>query len=103
MPPTLSYSAALVLQALDQGFRYGFQIMQATELPSGTVYPLFRRLEAGGLVSSHWEDEAEAHAEGRPARRYYALTREGSAALEEARSRIRQQAGLFAAAERAEQ
>ncbi len=98
--PALSYSAALVLQALDQGHRYGFQVMGATELPSGTVYPLFRRLEAGGLVRSTWEDEAEAHALGRPPRRYYALTPEGSAALEEARARIRDQARLFGAESR---
>lgn len=93
----LSYSAALVLEALDQGHRYGFQIMGATHLPSGTVYPLFRRLEASGLVSSSWEDEEEAHALGRPPRRYYRLTPRGSAALDEARVRIRNQARLFGA------
>lgn len=96
----LSYSAALVLQALDQGHRYGFQVMGATELPSGTVYPLFRRLEAGGLVRSTWEDEREAHGHGRPPRRYYALTSEGAAALEEARARIQDQARLFGAESR---
>jgi DNA-binding PadR family transcriptional regulator len=93
----LSYSAALVLQALDQGHRYGFQVMGATRLPSGTVYPLFRRLEAAGLVSSTWEEEEEAHADGRPPRRYYRLTSEGSTALDEARVRIRDQARLFGA------
>jgi PadR family transcriptional regulator PadR len=98
--PTLSYSAALVLQALDQGHRYGFQVMGATELPSGTVYPLFRRLEAGGLVRSTWEDEEEAHGHGRPPRRYYVLTPEGASALEEARARIRDQARLFGAESR---
>lgn len=92
----LSYSAALVLEALDQGHRYGFQVMGATGLPSGTVYPLFRRLEAGGLVRSTWEDEEEAHALGRPPRRYYRLTPGGAEALEEARVRIREQTRLFA-------
>lgn len=96
MPTTLSYSAALILQALQQGYRYGFQVMRATELPSGTVYPALRRLESARLVASRWEDEAEAHELGRPARRYYTLTSEGAAALEEAGGRIRAQARLFA-------
>ena len=91
----LSYSAALVLQALAQGHRYGFEVMRVTGLPSGTVYPLFRRLDAAGLVESKWEDEDEAHADRRPARRYYQLTAAGSTALDAARSRIMEQGRLF--------
>lgn len=91
----LSYSAALVLQALSQGHRYGFEIMRVTGLPSGTVYPLFRRLNGAGLVESRWEDEDQAHADRRPARRYYQLTPEGTTALETARSRIMEQGRLF--------
>lgn len=97
-PPSgpLSYNAALVLQALVQGHGYGFEIMSVADLPSGTVYPLLRRLEASGLVESRWEDEERAHAEGRPARRYYEATGAGEAALAEARERIAsQQAALF--------
>lgn len=95
MAPT-SYNATLVLQALSQGFGYGFEIMRATDLPSGTVYPLLRRLEAAGQVASSWEDAAIAQSEGRPARRYYRATDEGMAALAEARERIRaQQRALF--------
>lgn len=84
----LSYNAALVLQALTQGSPYGFEIMRVTDLPSGTVYPLLRRLEAGGLVRSRWEDETEATDEGRPARRYYEITGEGEQALAGALDRI---------------
>ena len=51
----LGYNAAVVLQALVNGHRYGFEIMRAAELPSGTVYPLLRRLEAAELVRSRWE------------------------------------------------
>ena len=91
----LSYNAALVLQALSQGLGYGFEIMRATHLPSGTVYPLLRRLEAGGLVDSSWEDAEKAHDEGRPPRRYYSATKEGAAALAEARARLRAQQALF--------
>lgn len=92
----LSYNATLVLQALAQGHRYGFDVMRVADLPSGTVYPLLRRLEASGLVRSTWEDENAAHAEGRPARRYYEPTAEGESALAEARARIAaQQTSLF--------
>ncbi len=73
----LSYNAALVLQAIVQGHRYGFEIMRAAHLKSGTVYPLLRRLEAAGLVASEWEEAADARDEGRPPRRYYAATRGG--------------------------
>jgi DNA-binding PadR family transcriptional regulator len=58
-------------------------------LPSGTVYPALSRLERDGLVKSAWENEPDAHAEGRPARRYYKLTAPGVKALAEATSYYR--------------
>jgi DNA-binding PadR family transcriptional regulator len=92
----LSYNAALVLQAMTQGNRYGFEIMRVVGLPSGTVYPLLRRLEAAGLVRSDWENEENAHADRRPARRYYQPTEQGEVALAKARARIaEQQAAVF--------
>ena len=92
----MSYNAALVLQAMAQGNRYGFEIMRVVGLPSGTVYPLLRRLESAGLVCSEWEDEGQAHSDRRPARRYYKATAKGEAALVAARSKIaEQQAALF--------
>jgi PadR family transcriptional regulator PadR len=91
----LSYSAALVLEAMAQGHRHGFDIMGATRLPSGSVYPLLRRLEAAGLVESRWERVAEAHDEGRPQRRYYSPTLDGRAALRQARERLIAQQSLF--------
>ena len=92
---SISYNAALVLQALAQGFGFGFDVMRVTQLPSGTVYPLLRRLEDGGLVTSRWEEEARAHDEGRPARRYYELTGLGTTALATAKERISTQRALF--------
>lgn len=94
-PAPLSYNGALVLQALVQGRRYGFEIMRATGLPSGTIYPLLRRLEASGLVSSSWEELQEAHEEGRPPRRYYRVAGPGRTALAEARQRLMAQQALF--------
>lgn len=87
--PYLSYTMALILQALDSGYRYGFDIMDITGLPSGTVYPALRRLEESALVRSKWEKQAIAQRELRPARKYYELTKAGSTALSEAAARFR--------------
>ena len=56
--------------------RYGYDLMKASGLPSGTLYPMLSRLQEQGLVSSAWEP-AGTDASGRPARRYYRLTDEG--------------------------
>lgn len=91
----LSHTGLYALQALATGSRFGFEVMDATALPSGTIYPALRRLESLGLVDSAWEDDEEARAEGRPRRRYYTLTPEGRAHLSEARARARVVARLF--------
>ncbi len=83
----LSHTAALILQTVDQGCSYGFDIMDATGLPSGTVYPALRRMETEGLISSQWESEKKAVAEQRPARKYYRITRAGSEVLEQSQKR----------------
>src|ERR1044072_6306060 len=85
--PYLSYSASVILQAVANGYRYGFDIMDITGLPSGTVYPALRRLEEMGLVASKWEKQAVAQKEQRPLRKYYEVTRDGKEALAEAVNR----------------
>jgi PadR family transcriptional regulator, regulatory protein PadR len=85
----LSYSVAVILQALDNGYRYGFDIMDITGLPSGTVYPALRRLEEAGHVRSKWERHAIAQQQLRPPRKYYELTKEGKEVLAEAMQRYR--------------
>ena len=92
---SLSFTGLFVLQALAQGHRFGFDIMEVTELPSGTVYPALRRLESQGLVRSDWEADEDARANARPRRRYYELTRAGKAQLAEAESRYRAVSKLF--------
>jgi PadR family transcriptional regulator len=77
----LSFGAVAILHAIAGGSQFGFDIMSATGLTSGTVYPTLDRLEQDGLLKSHWEPESEAHREGRPARRYFRLTAKGAAAL----------------------
>lgn len=79
---------ALLLHAIGAGHRYGFDIMEACGLPSGTVYPALRRLDKAGLLTARWEAKAEAHADGRPRRRIYELTSEGRSALAEAEAKL---------------
>jgi DNA-binding PadR family transcriptional regulator len=93
--PTLSYAALFVLQALAQGHRFGFDIMDATGLPSGTIYPALRRLESLGHVESDWEGDERARKANRPRRRYYALTKSGRLQLADAETRYRAVAKLF--------
>jgi PadR family transcriptional regulator, regulatory protein PadR len=62
----LTHNTALILQAIDSGFVYGFSIMEMTGLPSGTVYPAMRRMEEDQLIRSRWERQAIADREQRP-------------------------------------
>ncbi|MGH2603668.1 MAG: PadR family transcriptional regulator [Dehalococcoidia bacterium] len=70
-----------VLVALADGISYGFDIMDATGLPSGTVYPILARLESRELTESDREDPRLPREEGRPARKYYRITAAGRSAL----------------------
>ena len=79
---TLNHTLASVLHAVAAGSRYGFDIIDVTELPSGTVYPALGRLEDEGYVTSQWEDQRIAHREKRPPRKYYATTTRGDRMLQ---------------------
>jgi PadR family transcriptional regulator, regulatory protein PadR len=59
--------------------RYGYDLMQAARLPSGTLYPMLARLQDEGLVTSQWESRGHGSEDssGRPPRKYYQLTGEG--------------------------
>ena len=72
--------------------RYGYDLMKAAGLPSGTLYPLLARLQARGLVTSAWETP---HQDGERPRRYYQLTGEGieAARLELAQLSARRRRG----------
>jgi PadR family transcriptional regulator PadR len=54
--------------------RYGYDLMKAASLKSGTLYPLLGRLEQEKLVSSAWETPQQ---DGQRPRRYYQLTGQG--------------------------
>ncbi len=85
--PKLSHTAAIILQALNAGYIYGFSVMETTGLPSGTVYPAMRRLERDELIRSSWEQQSIADSEQRPPRKYYKLTKAGKATLDASRKR----------------
>ncbi len=78
----------LLLATLEDGPRHGYAVREALreatggriELPTGTVYPALRRLEAGGLVRGRW-----SVVEGRR-RRSYTLTAAGRRRLADERS-----------------
>jgi PadR family transcriptional regulator PadR len=76
-----------VLVADPAAQHYGYDLMKAARLPSGTLYPMLARLQQEGLVDSEWE-EPRPDAGGRPPRKYNRLTAEGArvARLELARA-----------------
>jgi PadR family transcriptional regulator PadR len=60
--------------------QYGYSLMKSLsekglEIDQGTLYPLLRRLESQGLLSSSWRIE-----DARP-RRYYLISQEGQELL----------------------
>jgi DNA-binding PadR family transcriptional regulator len=89
----------LLLAVLEDGPRHGYAVIEALrngsggtfDLPTGTVYPALRRLEAASLVHGAWSDAA-----GRR-RRVYHLTPAGRQALAEQRRTWRRFAGAVSA------
>jgi len=96
----LSVSAVVVLDAIAGRIRHGFDIMDATGLPSGTVYPILGRLGRDGYVRSRWEAAATAAREKRPPRRYYEVTAAGAKALAHSVQHFRTLGGRSLAASR---
>ena len=82
-------TTTLVLQAIARGHKYGFDIVDVTGYPTGTVYPALRRLEYAGYLKSAWERETTAFKDGRPQRRYYEITPAGTKALAAAADPLR--------------
>ena len=85
----LTYSTAVILQAVANGYLYGFDIIDMTGMPGGTVYPALRRLEESGYLVSEWEKTSISQSEPRPPRKYYEMTRAGREALADAVKRYR--------------
>jgi PadR family transcriptional regulator PadR len=76
-------SGCLVVAALSQLHQehYGYSLRQALEdvglaIEESTLYPLLRRLENQGLLTSEWREE------GRRKKRFYKLSERGERVLE---------------------
>jgi PadR family transcriptional regulator PadR len=80
-PVPLAFGPVAILHAIADGNRFGFDIMDATGLTSGTVYPALDKLESLGYLTSQWEDARHARRDKRPPRRYFDLTAAGATAL----------------------
>jgi DNA-binding PadR family transcriptional regulator len=68
-----------LLEALSKDgrqWRHGYDLMKATGLLSGTLYPLLMRMTDQGLVEAEWHEPTQP---GRPARHAYRLTVKGAA------------------------
>src|ERR1700694_506806 len=85
----LAFGPVAILHAIADGNRFGFEIMDATGLTSGTVYPTLDKLESLGYLASHWEDARAARRDKRPPRRYFDLTAAGATALADALKRYK--------------
>lgn len=82
----------LVLAALQNGPLHGYGIVRlikgdsdVLKVAEGQLYPALRKMEARGWVTGVWETQ-----DGRPARKVYALTEEGSRQLDRRRDEFRQ-------------
>ena len=78
----------IVLALLKDRSMYGYEILKLVnartsgrlEWKEGTLYPALHRLEADGLVKAYWQDAPADEAPGRK-RKYYTITRKGTAEL----------------------
>lgn len=57
-----------------RSWRYGYDLMKAADISSGTLYPLLGRLTEDGWLESRWE---ESERRGKPPRQLYRLTATG--------------------------
>jgi DNA-binding PadR family transcriptional regulator len=83
---TLSKASAKVLKEFLSNPRqdqYGFGLMKATGVKSGSLYPILARFEENGWVE-RYDEIVDVRAEGRPRRRLYRLTVTGRPAAKKA-------------------
>jgi PadR family transcriptional regulator PadR len=88
LPDLTRVQMAILATLTDQEERYGLDIVRTLKakgqpISLATLYTSLMRMEADGLVTSRWGDEASAVRQG-ARRRYYALTGLGERALQQA-------------------
>ena len=72
---------ARVLLAEPDKLHWGAGIIATTRINPGSVYPILKRMEEAGWVTSELEDMSEVHS--RPPRRFHRLTEKGKLELPE--------------------
>lgn len=78
-PPSLPAIELFAVMLREPGSEYyGLELAEATGRPTGTVYPLLKRCEEKGWLTSSHED-IDPSVEKRPRRRLYRFTRPGEA------------------------
>lgn len=70
----LAVLAALLERPDDE--HWGYDLQRATGIRSGALYPILRRLHEADWLEDGWEDPSVV--DGRPPRRYYRLTPNGT-------------------------
>lgn len=76
----------LILQLLEEGDKYGYQLskeleersQQLFQLKEGTLYPILHSLESIAMIEAYWENTASARK-----RKYYRITDTGRNELKE--------------------
>lgn len=92
------HTETIILAHLMLQDSYGYKINKAIqektnyayELKEATLYSAFRRLEAGGFITSYWGDEVTG-----ARRRYYKITHLGKALFEQNTKEWQQARGLI--------
>ncbi|MFC3834591.1 MULTISPECIES: PadR family transcriptional regulator [Deinococcus] len=85
--PNSSPHSLAVLGSLLQTYpahTYGYDLSKATDLKSGTLYPILQRLHEQGYLDAQWEDSPHP---GKPPRHIYRLTETGLTLARERRER----------------
>ncbi|MCE2577913.1 PadR family transcriptional regulator [Komagataeibacter sp. FNDCR1] len=67
---------ALLSQADSYGYDIASRLSDAIEMGEGTIYPLMRRMQKDGLVSTYFVESSSG-----PPRKYYTLTEKGRESL----------------------
>lgn len=76
----------LILQLLEEGDKYGYQLskeleersQQLFQLKEGTLYPILHSLESMAMIEAYWEETESARK-----RKYYRITDTGKNELKE--------------------
>ena len=73
----------VILLVMKQRTVYGYELLSTLgkyemfATAEGTIYPLLRRMEKNGLISSLWQETTP----GTPPRKYYSITAQGEKSL----------------------